>query len=123
MERTGLVIAALAAVGIFTIGVLYLVAPRTVAANFGLPSVPPVPDTPWLRLKGVRDLSTGLIAGVLILTATPTVVGWVLLTATLIPIGDAVTVLAAQGSKIIAGGVHGMTAIVMLAGAALLIAG
>lgn len=122
MERAGLVIAALAAVGILTIGMLYLVAPRTVANNFGLPSVPPEHDTSWLRLKGVRDVTTGLIAGVLLLVATPDVVGWVLLTATLIPLGDAATVLASRGNKMIAWSVHGTTAAVMLIGAGLLLA-
>lgn len=122
MELAGLLIAAVAALGIFTIGMLYLLMPRTVAANFGLPSLRPEQDTSWLRLKGIRDVTTGVIAGTLLLAATPTVVGWVLLTATLIPLGDAATVVAARGSKTIAWSVHGTTAVVMLVGAVLLLA-
>jgi len=34
-----------------------------IAATFGLPSLPTVDATPWLRLKGVRDLTTGAVAG------------------------------------------------------------
>ncbi len=123
MEFVGLAITGLAALGIFVIGMLYLVVPRWIADNFGLPSVPSEPDTPWLRLKGVRDVTVGAIAGVLLLTATSTVVGWVLLTAAAIPLGDAAIVIRSRGSVTTALGVHGTTAAMMLVGAILLLAG
>ncbi len=47
--------------------------------------------------------------------------GWVLLAATIIPIGDAINVLAHQGSKAIAYSVHGVTAAVMVVVAGLLL--
>ena len=78
---------------------------------------------PWLRLKGVRDLTAGIVAGVLLLVAPPTVIGWVLLVYTLIPLADAAVVLASRGRLAAALGVHGGTAVVMLAGALMLLLG
>ncbi len=122
METAGLIITALAGAAIAAIGVLYLVRPRSIAAAFGLPALPHEEATPWLRLKGIRDLTSGVVAGILLLTAPPSVVGWVLLAFALIPIGDAWTVLAARGNAKAAWGIHGATAAVMIVGAALLIA-
>ena len=121
MELAGLVLAALAGLAITTVGILYLVKPRMMAATFGLPVVPHEEATPWLRLKGIRDLVTGVVAGTLLLAAPPTVVGWVLLAFTLVPVGDAATVLASRGSAGTAWGIHGTTALVMLIGVALLL--
>ncbi|HLT83069.1 MAG TPA: DUF4267 domain-containing protein [Phototrophicaceae bacterium] len=123
MTAAGLVISGVAGLGILVVGVCYLLVPRAMAATFGLPAVPPEDATPWLRLKGVRDLTTGVVAGVLLLTATPTVIGWVLLTFTLIPLGDAATIIRSAGDVRVAWTVHGATAALMLIGAALLLVG
>jgi hypothetical protein len=48
-------------------------------------------------------------------------VGWMILAATIIPLADAAIVLRNGGSKAIAWGVHGVTAIVMVITAALLL--
>src|SRR5699024_6305744 len=104
-------------------GALYLVKPRMIAATFGLPSLPAVEATPWLRLKGVRDLTTGVVAVVLLLTAPPTVIGWALLTFALVPLGDAATVIASHGKASAAWGIHGSTAAVMVVGALVLLTG
>src|SRR5699024_607870 len=93
MGTIGLVIAALAGVMIAVIGVLFLARPRTIAMTFGLPALPPEEATPWLRLKGIRDLTTGIVAGTLLLLAPPTVVGWILL-AYAISIGLVIAALA-----------------------------
>lgn len=121
METAGSVIAALAGAAIAAIGILYLVRPRTIAAAFGLPDLPHEKATPWLRLKGIRDLTAGVAAGVLLVAAPTAVVGWVLLTFTLIPVGDMAVVLSAHGEARIAWGVHGSTAALMLVGVALLL--
>jgi hypothetical protein len=47
--------------------------------------------------------------------------GWMILAATIIPLGDAAIVLASGGPKSIAFGVHGVTAVVMLITSALLL--
>lgn len=122
MQTAGLVTAGLAGAAIAAVGILYLVRPRMMAATFGLPVLPQPEATPWLRLKGLRDLTAGVVAATLLLTAPPTVVGWALLAYTLIPVGDAVTVLAARGDAKAAWGIHGTTAVVMLLGVFLLLA-
>lgn len=54
--------------------------------------------------------------------ATPHLRGWFMLAATGIPIGDALIVLRSKGPKAAAYGVHGATAVVMLAITMLLLA-
>ena len=123
MENVGLGIAAASGLAIAVIGVLYLARPHMIAAAFGLPSVPSERNTPWLRLKGIRDLAAGVVAAVLLIAATPEVVGWVLIAFALIPSGDMATVLAAKGRASAAWGIHGATALVLLVGATLILVG
>lgn len=124
MQTIGLVLAALAGVAIAVVGLFYLIRPRAMAATFGLPVLPQPEADPWLRLKGVRDLVTGIVAGVLLLVAPEHVIGWVLLAFTLIPVGDAATILLTRdGRTAIAWGVHGSTAALMLLGALALLLG
>lgn len=120
MYVAGMTITALAGLGILTIGILYLTIPRTMAGSFGLPSVPDANATPWLRLKGIRDLATGIVAIILLLTAPTNVLAWTVAAFAIIPAGDAVTILRAGGSRRAAIGIHGVTAALMFAGAAAL---
>ena len=81
---------------------------------------PPAPDADtraWLRLKGVRDIVSGLLVLTTMLAADTRVVGVVLLVLALTPFGDMSVVLASGGSKPTAFSVHGVTC------AALLVAG
>lgn len=123
MQLAGVLIAALAGLGIAVIGVLYLVRPRATARSFGLPAVPEAAAVGWLRVKGVRDLASGLLTGMLLLIAPTPVLGWALLVFVLVPAGDAALVLQAGGPRSAGLGVHGTTAAVMLLGAVLLLAG
>jgi len=121
MNTVGLTIAGLAAVMIAVIGAVFLIRPRAIATSFGLPALPRADATPWLRLKGVRDLATGVVAMTLLFLVPPTVIGWVLLAYALIPIGDAAIVLSARGDAKAAWGIHGATAAVMIVGALILL--
>lgn len=121
MIITGLLITALAGAAILAIGALYLLRPRAMSASFGLPDHPPPAATPWLRVKGIRDLVTGLVAAALLITAPPTVIGWSVCAFSVIPLGDGATVLAYGGNPRIAWGVHFATAALMLVGVVLLI--
>lgn len=69
MIITGLTITALSGLAIAAIGLMYLLAPRAAATSFGLTDIPESSSTPWLRIKGVRDATCGVVAGVLLLTA------------------------------------------------------
>jgi hypothetical protein len=69
----------------------------------------------------VRDIASGLFVIVLMIAGATHLVGWIILAATIIPLADAAIVLRNGGSKAIAWGVHGVTAVVMLITSALLI--
>jgi len=115
----GYALAGLTGLGIIFIGARFLFAPAAAAAGFGIIVRP---DDAYLSVKGVRDIASGLIAIILLATGSPHVLGWFELAASTIPIGDALIVLRHQGPKATAYGVHGVTALVLLATAALLLA-
>ena len=117
-------VALLAAVGIIGIGVMYLLQPRVMTHNFGLPLPEEGRNTTWwLRLKGSRDIVSGLVVLALMVWASPVVLGIVLLIEAIIPTGDMSVILAAKGSTKTALGVHGLTAALMIAGALPLLMG
>lgn len=117
-------VALLAAIGIIAIGLMYLWNPRTATQSFGLP----LPEAGanvawWLRLKGIRDVVSGLVLLGLMAWGGRQLVGIVLSIEALIPLGDMSLILAAKGSTRRAFGIHGLTALLMLAAAGPMIAG
>ena len=117
-------VAVLMALAIITLGVLYLARPKATMPGFGLPL--PRDETNvfwWLRLKGSRDIASGLVVLALVARGETRVLGLVLLILAIIPLGDMSVILAAKGSKGAAFGVHGITAALMVAAAAALLAG
>lgn len=66
-------------------------------------------------MKGVRALTCGLLIGDVALGGSTHLLGWFVLTATCIPVGDAVIVQRSSGPSRAVYGVHGATALVMLA--------
>ena len=119
----GYLVAALASVGIIWVGSRYLLEPKAVAPSFGLPDVPE-PDEPFLLVKGIRDIGSGLVvltlAGALRGRERDRAVAAVLLALSVIPIGDAAIVLSRHGGLATALGIHGLTAAAMIAAAAAL---
>ena len=110
-----LILAALIAVGVIVIGCFYLVSPEPVLGSFGLK--PPASDADtraWLRLKGIRDVASGLVVLTMMLTADRRLVGIALLVYAIIPLGDMSIVLGSGGSKSRAFSIHGVTCAVML---------
>jgi hypothetical protein len=116
------VFAGLIGAGIIVIGALGLWAPRF-AAGFGIPNTPTEDRSfqAWLSVKAVRDIASGLFIFIMLVGATPQLLGWFMLAATFMPVGDALIVLRSKGPKATAYGVHGATAAVMLAISVLLI--
>ena len=111
-----LAIAALIAVGIIVIGCFYLASPERILGSFGLK--PPAPDADtraWLRLKGIRDVASGLVVLTMMLMSDSRTVALVLLVLAIIPLGDMSNVLVSGGSKTKAFSVHGLSCAVMLA--------
>jgi hypothetical protein len=115
-------LAALIAVAIIAIGCFYLASPERILGGFGLR--PPASDADtraWLRLKGIRDVASGLAVLTLMLTTDNRTVGIVLLVFAIIPFGDMSNILVSGGRKAIAFSVHGLTCAVMLVVGLLLI--
>lgn len=108
-------IAILLAIGIIFIGGMYIAAPEKMTGSFGLKLPSPDPDTrAWLRLKGIRDIVSGLIVLTLILTTDPRTVGIAFLVESLTAFGDMSNVLGSGGSKQAAFTIHGATFTVMV---------
>lgn len=117
-----LILAALVAVGIIVIGCLYLASPERASGSFGLK--PPASDADthaWLRLKGIRDIASGLVVLAMMLTMDWRLVGIVVLVEAVIPFGDMSIILGSGGSKSHAFFMHGVTCAVMLVVGLLLI--
>ncbi|MDX7951470.1 DUF4267 domain-containing protein [Lichenihabitans sp. Uapishka_5] len=124
MHWFSLAVALLAALAIIFIGVRYLTDPRSMAPSFGLPLPEAGSHIPWwLRLKGVRDIVSGLVVLALMVSDGHQALGLVLLIEALIPLGDMSVVLAAKGRTATALGVHGVTALLMVLGAVPLLVG
>jgi hypothetical protein len=117
-----LILAALGAMGIIVIGCFYLVSPPRILGTFGLKAPPADADThAWLRLKGIRDVVSGLVVLTMMLTADRRSVGIALLVEAIIPLGDMSIILGSGGSKSRAFSIHGVTCAVMLVVGPLLI--
>ena len=124
MHWFALGMALLVALAIIAIGILYLASPLTATRSFGLP----LPENGahiawWLRLKGVRDIVSGLAVLALMMWGSSGAVGIILLVEAFIPAGDMLVILAAKGSKTSAFGMHGLTAVIMVLAAVPLITG
>jgi len=110
-----LAITGLLAVGISIIGSFYILSPERIMGGFGLKLPSPDPETrAWLRLKGIRDIGSGLVVLTLMLTTDPRTVGIALLALSFIAFGDMCNVLLSGGSKSAAFSVHGVTCTVMI---------
>jgi Domain of unknown function (DUF4267) len=116
------VLAGLIGVGIIVVGARAFWAPQA-AVGFGIPGTPTEDRSfqAWLSVKAVRDIATGLFIFILLAGATPHLLGWFMLAATGIPVGDALIVLRSNGPKAAVYGIHGTTAVVMLAISVLLL--
>ncbi|MDT8262357.1 DUF4267 domain-containing protein, partial [Roseomonas sp. DSM 102946] len=94
---------------------MYLASQREATQNFGLPLPEDGADIAWwLRLKGTRDVVSGLVLLGLIAWGEPRVIGIVLLIEAIIPLGDRSLITAARGSTKRAFGIHGLTAALMV---------
>ena len=111
-------------VGIILIGARFLLAPQVAAAGYGVP-VEAGEQTggpyPWLYVKGVRDIASGILLCILLANREPHLLGFFTAAASIIPGGDALIVLRGGGTRAAAFGIHGVAAAVMLAASAALL--
>ncbi|MFG1643138.1 DUF4267 domain-containing protein [Amycolatopsis sp. NPDC049252] len=122
MLVAGYVLVALVSLGIIYVGLNYLFAPAKIATGFGFTEVPENAES-FLNVKGGRDIGAGLIPLALMIYGDPHALGWVILTAAVWPVFDMLIVLRHRGKKAIAYSVHGLTALVMVVAALLLLLG
>jgi hypothetical protein len=118
MHVTGLVVAIVAcALGVL-LGIRFLLAPRQATLDYGVAEDNVRALT---AIKGVREISTGLLTLVVWLAAGRTALGWVLIALAFTPISDAVIVLTNGGKRATAFGIHGLTAAVFVGVGVLLV--
>lgn len=104
-------IAVLACVAIIVLGTRFLVTPERATLDFGARS----DDLRALTaIKGVRDITSGVVLLVVWAVADVSVLGWALVAAALTPVADAVIVLSRGGPRATAFGIHGVTAVVLV---------
>ena len=106
-----LVVAILGCAFILFIGARFLLAPKVALAGFGVPADRPRALT---NIKGVRDITSGIVPLVALLVAGPDVFGWVLVAAAITPIGDAIIVATNGGTLRHTLTVHASTALVLV---------
>ena len=111
MTITALVVAILGCVFILFIGARFLLAPRVAMAGYGVPE-----DSlrALTNIKGVRDITSGIVPLVVLAVAGHHAFGWALLAAAITPIGDAIIVTTNDGTLRHALGIHGVTALVLV---------
>jgi hypothetical protein len=114
MSSIGFYLSGVIAAGIIFIGCRFLLAPSTAATAYGVPTGAEPHSQAYLSAKGIRDIASGLFTAMLIAYGSAHPLGWFMLIATLIPIADAMIVLRQGGSRTIAFGVHGGTAVATL---------
>jgi hypothetical protein len=112
------VLTALIAAGLIFIGARFLLVPRGAAAGYGVPAAD---ISPYLAVKADRDIGFGLVTIALLIVAPAHALGWFLVAGASMPLGDMLIVLRNRGPRATAYGVHGATAAVMLAIAAMLL--
>ncbi|NDZ96557.1 DUF4267 domain-containing protein [Streptomyces sp. SID6673] len=115
----GLVLSWIGGLGIVAIGAAYLAKNEKNAAGFGLPVLPASDARGWWQVKGIRDVTSGLLVIVFTFAARDQLALLVLVLA-LIPLGDMWIVLSNEGDRKAALGIHGATALAMIVAAVLL---
>jgi hypothetical protein len=106
-----LIVAILGCLFILFIGARFLYAPAVAVAGFGVPAGNLRALT---SIKGVRDITSGIVPLVVLAVSGSHVFGWALLAAALTPIGDAIIVTTNGGTLRHALSVHGATALVLV---------
>ena len=124
MLQIGYGLAGLIAVAIVFIGLRFLWDPAAASSGFGIANspLPSTGFTAWLAVKGTRDIASGLFVFLLMAEGSPRLLGEFLLVASLIAFGDAATLLRSGGKRAAAFGIHGLTALVIVAVGATVIA-
>ena len=102
------------ALGIIFVGVRFIVSPNAGAEGFGIP-ISSHADIPFGRIKGIRDIFSGLVLLPLLFQRMRQATAWVFTAAIIIPVTDCLTVLTTNGSADIGHIlIHSLTAVYMV---------
>ena len=100
LTNIGYGLSGLLGLGIIFIGTRFILAPRAAAAGFGITIGQDSGSTdPYLSVKGVRDIASGLIVFILLAAGEPRLLGGFMMAAAIIPVGDAIIVLRRNGPR------------------------
>lgn len=112
MYLAALVIAVIGCLGIVVLGARFLLAPRRATLDFGV-----APDSlrALTAIKGVRDITSGVVLLVVWAVGGREPFGWALVAAAITPAADAVIVRTNGGKLATALGIHGVTAALLVA--------
>ncbi len=112
MTLAALLLAIIACAAIIAIGIRFLLRPQQATLAFGVAA----DDLRALtEIKGVRDITSGVVLLVVWAAAGRTALGWALIAAAITPIGDATIVHTSGGKLSTVLGVHGITAVLLIA--------
>ena len=112
MHLTALFVGLIACVAIIVLGARFILQPRQATLDFGIAA-----DNlrGLTEIKGVRDITSGVVPLVAWAATGRTTLGWVLAAAAITPTADALIVLTNGGKLAKALGVHGLTAALLVA--------
>ena len=103
----------LIALGIIFVGARFIVSPNAGAVGFGIPFTSNG-DLPFGRIKGIRDIFSGLALLPLLMLRMRRATAWVFTSAIIVPATDFLVVLSTNGASDISHLlVHGLTALYM----------
>ncbi|MEU6441432.1 DUF4267 domain-containing protein [Streptomyces sp. NPDC047046] len=110
LKHVNTALATVGALFVLYLGLTFVLTPETSTPGVGLPHWPAGDGDGFLVMKGIREVSMGLVLGVLLVTRHRRALGWVLLMEAVAPFGDMINVLTHHGSAAAAFGIHGLTA-------------
>ena len=112
MQLAALLIVLIACAAIIVLGTRFLLQPRQATLDFGIAA-----DNlrALTEIKGARDITSGVVPLVVWASAGRVPLGWVLIAAAITPTADAVIVLSNGGTLHNALGIHGLTALLLVA--------
>ena len=112
MNLAALVVAIAGCAAIIAIGLRFLFSPRQATLAYGVAADNVRALT---EIKGVRDITSGVVPLVVWAVAGRTTLGWALVAVALTPIADGLIVLTNGGKLSVVLGIHGLTAALLVA--------
>ncbi|MFD7074347.1 DUF4267 domain-containing protein [Nocardioides sp. NPDC059952] len=121
LKNVNTVLATVITLFAFYLAFSFIVIPEVSAPGVGLPTWPEGDGGGFLVMKGIRELSMGLITAILLVTGHRRALGLVLLMEAVAPFGDMINVLTHHGTIAAALGIHGLTAVLIAVSGLLLL--